>query len=667
MTVATLRRLHTVLRALACLSLVGCETQPTHEVLSLTDLSPRTLDVGDRMEITGAGFPTPSDIRRITVRLSGSLARPGLAGCPRVVQYTLTDPPVGATVTDAVTGADKPVAYGDSAAHEIAVDSSGRLSFFVSENLVRDLTHCPGERFAPAPEALPHATVSLTGPRGGVTVLIETTQGTLLASARALRGPTLELHPPSPRRLVAELSARTAGERALAGLGIQLSGVQPAEGGLKIERVRPDFPADEAGIADGDTLERIDGATILTVGDFRPAPNARRCVIAVRRGDALDERSVRVDGLAQDVPVDLVATGVLLAVALTLAGILSMPSRGILAWLLRQARPVRATHPGVSPFGLFPRTPPLRLRSVTDLRAWAQREPALGLAVAAVATTLAAGPLGPALHSVLGGVDLGRVHTLAAVALTAATVASTRMARARSRTGTVMDALGHLAAWQIPAFVSLAGAAAYAGTFRAEGLVDAQGANPWGWFVFHSPVSLVLAGTYLLGIAAPGALHPPAVSNTRVQLAWRSTRGAATFALCLVASAAFLGGDHLPGVDPATQDGATALQMLGAMGLVGRAWVLLFSVHALRTALGGLRAAQSAVIGWRYLLPTATAGLAVTLVTAAVSVRVPPRAGDVASEIAAWTTLIVCLLTAGWWVLQGRFRRATGESPERFV
>ena len=85
-------------------ALAGCETQPTHEVLTLTELTPRQVEPGDRLVLHTNGLPPVADIRRVTVRLAARLARPGMARCESMVSAVITDPPEGTTVTDALSG-----------------------------------------------------------------------------------------------------------------------------------------------------------------------------------------------------------------------------------------------------------------------------------------------------------------------------------------------------------------------------------------------------------------------------------------------------------------------------------------------------------------------------------------------------------------------------------
>ena len=113
--------------------LAACETQPTHEVLAVSDISPRQIEVGDRVIVQGTGFPQASDIRRVTLRLGGSLARPGARPCGRSVSLTLTDPPLDQRVIDPATGLEREPTYAAAQMHTLRIEAGSRLEFTVTD------------------------------------------------------------------------------------------------------------------------------------------------------------------------------------------------------------------------------------------------------------------------------------------------------------------------------------------------------------------------------------------------------------------------------------------------------------------------------------------------------------------------------------------------------
>ncbi|MDB4929377.1 MAG: NADH-ubiquinone oxidoreductase chain, partial [Myxococcaceae bacterium] len=294
-------------------ALAGCETQPTHEVLTLTELTPRQVEPGDRLTLHTTGLPPAADIRRVRVRLAAQLARPGLARCESAVAATLVDPPEGTTVTDAVTGQPREAAYGEVPSHSVRIEGASRIEFAIDDALVRSLTRCAGESAAD-PQAA-HATLSFLGDRAGVTVQVETLQGTVLSSARPLRGPIVDLHLSQGRGLDVTRSALARAEHALAGVGLHLAPTLPPEGGLQVERVDPGSASDEAGVADGDVLLRLDGVNLAAVDDFRPSPGRDLAVLTVRRGDAVEDRALRVGHLDPRVSWDVVLAAVMVLLA----------------------------------------------------------------------------------------------------------------------------------------------------------------------------------------------------------------------------------------------------------------------------------------------------------------------------------------------------------------
>ena len=56
------------------LALTGCQEDVMPELVKVTDVVPREAEVGDRLEITGAGFPQGRTAR---VTFKGELRRPG--------------------------------------------------------------------------------------------------------------------------------------------------------------------------------------------------------------------------------------------------------------------------------------------------------------------------------------------------------------------------------------------------------------------------------------------------------------------------------------------------------------------------------------------------------------------------------------------------------------
>jgi hypothetical protein len=611
---------------IATLVALGCEPRPVHEVLTLTDLGPRQLEPGELLRMTTTGLPHPGDVRRVTLELRGNLHRPGRAPCAHPVTVTLQDPPEDAQVLDA-QGSLRPVTYAEQAGHQLRIEGPTRLEFVTTDGFLRDLATCPGER-APAPE-LTHATLRVSGSRAGITLYVETLQGAVLTVTRPLRGPVLELHLHREEPMALDLAARAEADRALAFLGLQLASAQPTEGGLQVEHVRPGSPADEAGLFDGDVLERIDGVTVLDARDLRPARGARTATFAVRRGEITDDHVVQIDRLGRVLPSDLAASGVLLAVAAVLVGLLLTPHAGPWTWFRRRLGRGLGL-PDAHPRALLHRVLPWELGCL------------------AAGTAAAALPLGPLV--------VGRApDALAAAWVLLAGRCTMGLLRGRTEgprgSWTAALARGADAAWsQLPALLAVAGVVVSCGAVQLNTAVDAQGGAPWAWNLLRNPVTAVLGVAFLasLGTTVAPGVGAPSRWRRGLPSPWGAVDLALTAALSALGAALFLGGWALPGVGPSELEGSAALTMLGAGLWVLKAWVLGLTARALRGALEDVRSESLASFHARTVAPWTLLAVALLAVWAMLGRRVPAGVSAVGEEALAWATFLVGLLWGAW-------------------
>ena len=239
--------------AFLLLGLTACGGTSVDEILQLRDLTPRQIEVGDRISITGAEYPAANDIRRISVTLRGQLARAGRPLCEAVTEVTIADPPVGAVTTDVLTGRVRDQTYAESNHRAVQLDGANRLEFTVTESMLAQMSRCPTEPVSDAID-VPHATLSfgLAGVQAqGITVTIEGLTGEH-AIAGTLRGVTLDLNAPPARRVALEAGAQEAASHLLDFLGIALASSNPDDGGLRVgQRARR-----KPGRASGNRLER---------------------------------------------------------------------------------------------------------------------------------------------------------------------------------------------------------------------------------------------------------------------------------------------------------------------------------------------------------------------------------------------------------------------------
>jgi NADH-quinone oxidoreductase subunit H len=242
-------------------------------------VSPRELELGDRLELRGTGFPQ-GHTARVTFR--GVLRRPGereIRGVAietegAVASSDRIDVPFGEALEESFCG------HGDRAAH----------TTFTGEVEVAFASSTPG-----APP--------LVGGMGGL---------------------VLDARPSTVRAAVAE--QRTAeGTRLLAFLG--LAAGAPSGRGLPVEAVAPGSPAARAGIEAGDVLTAIDGAHVDQVADVLPA-SARSAELRVRRAasGAEDSRTISLVGYAGSrIPSEYAPALVLIGVALAALLLLALP------------------------------------------------------------------------------------------------------------------------------------------------------------------------------------------------------------------------------------------------------------------------------------------------------------------------------------------------------
>ena len=258
-----MRRAHVAFAALAAVLVgPGCSLEAPPSTLEVRSVSPREVDLGDRWEIHGAGFP----LRRLAhVRFVGRLLHPG--------------------------------APAEASDFEIDVESrsEGRLTLLLDESLVARFTG-RGDRAA-------HATF-----RGEVRVSFDPVEVGTARLVGSAPGVVLDVRPGRLARSEARLTAE--GTRLLAWMGVALADQAPALGGLAVKSVVAGSPADTAGIAAGDILAEIDGLQVFRVSDLAPARDT--VSLAVRRtGESVPRLVVlRPPGLADRVPRDLLASAV---------------------------------------------------------------------------------------------------------------------------------------------------------------------------------------------------------------------------------------------------------------------------------------------------------------------------------------------------------------------
>ena len=201
---------------------MGCERQIAPPLVEVTELAPREVETGDRLEVHGTGFPQG---RTGKVTLEGTVFRPG-------------EPPMRGVSIDV----------------EGTVATPDRLELVVRDALT--------ERFCGRGDRAAHATF-----RGTVEVSFASNNPEAPPLVGRLRSASLDVLPSSARASVLEAQIAEGG-RVLAFLGVVPGAATPR--GIPIEQVRPGSMAERTGLQVGDVLVSVE------------IPESARCGIRAR-------------------------------------------------------------------------------------------------------------------------------------------------------------------------------------------------------------------------------------------------------------------------------------------------------------------------------------------------------------------------------------------------
>lgn len=512
-----------LLLALVVLALAGCQRDLPLRLVEVDDVTPRELELSDRLEIRGAGFPQG---RPAHLTFRGTLYRPG-----HEPERTRIDA-IGSVV------------------------GQGRIDLEVTETLLAS--------FAGTGARADHTTF-----RGELEVVFGSQSTTAPPIAATLQGVMLDVFPSGLRPEESE-AREQEGERVLAFLGIK---AHSTGAGLVVQAVAPSSRAEEIGIAQGDVLSAFGGVHLTHVGDVTAGGGgARQIGISWKRGEAHEEtRDVSLVGLSSGLPQDYswviwltgLAVATVLAFVAPFEGKLGRAEAAIAARLrtVRERGLVGLSRAALK--GLFGERPSREL-------AWLP--PAvLFVSSAALFVLPGAGTL------VAEDLDILLLFVAFVAASLAVAVGQEEgiAARAKALLATLLLA--------VPFVLALAQAVSLTGSLRGIDAVRGQGPLPWEWNAFRSPCSLLLVLVCLfaqarLGARPRGSKHGPSADTAyRVGLLFSSA----------VLAVLFFGGYRLPGtVDKlsfAARMVAGALLVGKAWGLAALSLLVRFARPASRT------------------------------------------------------------------------------------
>jgi NADH-quinone oxidoreductase subunit H len=556
-------RLTWLLPLLVLVSLLGAcrSADPPPRLLEVLGYSPAEIELGDRLELVGNGFP---EGRRATLTFRGDLHRPGREPL-RSVEI---------------------VAPATATAHS-------RISLVLSEEL--QLRFC-GRGAEAEHTTFRGEVVAAFAPRKSGAPPVTGLLGEVVLDVVA---------PPATPERAAERAAE--GKRALEYMGLRLA----EGGGMLIAAVDKGSRAERGGLLVGDALLEVDGVLVREVADVVPSGAERFARVRVRRGKLREpvERLVDVEGFRSIAPAELAIAGALISLlgAILLLG--ALPLSRVLTWV------ERSTIARIGGLGGRRRSgwlAPLWLVAEVIARDPLPRRggwlvlrivpPLLFLAVSAASTAMAMGQ-----HVISPDLDL---PVLVAASLTAQVTTGLMLGgwRASGRWSLLAGlqrALGVFAC-QLPAIAGFACVVMSAGTLRVGEIVEAQSAAPWGFNAFKNPVLLVALVLVVVSTVpetsrAASDAHP----GTR-SLAFFAEWGNALIVSSL-AAALFLGGWRLPGLSISQQSAGLVPSVIGALVLQLKCWGLVLIVSWVRWLLARVRLEQLTGVLLRWLLPVSVA------------------------------------------------------------
>jgi len=559
-------------------AMTGCATDNPPNTLTLLDFQPREADVGDRLEVLGQGFPQK---RKAFVTFAGKLYRPG------------KDPqPVNVTVEGEARSAEK-------------------VELVFSEGI--------SDQLCGAGDNAVHTTF-----RGEVAVRFEASEPGAAPLAGKVNNVVVDFRSPTARRFA--LGQREEdGRKALTFMGIGIAPGSPAAGGLLIADVKPGSPADNAGVRGNDVLVEFDGLRVASVADVVPA-GGTTAQLGLRRPNApaIQTAQVSLAGYKQRIPADLLGAGLIVGIAAAILLLFMAPTAGIITWVERRvsARMQSRIGPNRAGPGGFVVWLADGIKSILkeDIIPTEADNILFRLApylvFMGVSATFVVMPFGQKL--IAADLDIGILYIIAITSLV--TIGLLTAGWSSNNKWSLLGgirAAAQIISYEIPGAVAVVCIVMLTGSLRLQDIIRAQGGMPWDWYMFRNPVTFLLFFLYFTTALAEGNRAPFDLPEAESELvAGYSTEysgmrylffffaeWANVFVMSGIATALFLGGWQIPFVRPIDQEASVALQAIGAIIFLTKAWILIFVVVWIRWTLPRVRIDQMMNMCWKWFVP----------------------------------------------------------------
>ena len=277
-----------VIVALA-LALCACEGEPLVPLVQLGGVAPRQIELGDKLEIDGSGFPQG---RKARVVFEGALHRPGEA--------------------------DDDSAEIDAQGEVVAPD---RIEVAVSDDLLAS--------FCGAGSTAAHTTFD-----GSITVVFAAQTPGAPPVAGTLQHATIDALPTAAGQ-ARYLADAEDGDKLARAAGLRVDA--RAAGGLVVTGVEPGSRAAKAGILPDDVIVSANGVRALAVADLAPPPGKASMPLSIARGGGAEEvHALPLEGARLETPRRFaLPAAIVAAMAALLALLAASPGRRVL-WLRRR-------------------------------------------------------------------------------------------------------------------------------------------------------------------------------------------------------------------------------------------------------------------------------------------------------------------------------------------